>query len=230
MSYETVFKDHVVNSSPDSLRLSNPNIFLETGAEIRNSSVSDGLYMERFSGLNRSTTKGPCGIGSFSYVNDTDLAPYCHIGPRSSLGGFEHPLDSLSQSSFLWGQNLDKCLQVETLGSEIANSKPHYKRTTLQADIWIGANCVIKAGITLGVGSTIGAGSVLTKATKPYGVYVGNPAKLLKFRFPNDIVERLVNSKWWELPTMFLASIDLHDIVGALNKIQNYTALHRSSE
>lgn len=49
-------------------------------------------------------------------------------------------------------------------------------------DVWIGANCVILPGVTIGRGAVIGAGSVVTKNVPPYSIYVGNPAKLMRMR------------------------------------------------
>jgi acetyltransferase-like isoleucine patch superfamily enzyme len=219
-----VFQSHTINSSPANLSISHPNIFLEPGAEIRNSYVSDGLYMERHSGLNRTTTVGPCGIGSFSYVSDAHILPFSHIGPRSSIGGFEHPHERVSQSSFFWGQNTFFWQGKESAPIPAQNSKPETKKTTLEADVWIGANCVVKAGIRLRTGSVIGAGSVLTKDTEPYGIYVGNPAKLIKHRFKPDVVQSLINSEWWELPFAFLMSLNLSNTNFFLESINRFKA------
>jgi acetyltransferase-like isoleucine patch superfamily enzyme len=49
-------------------------------------------------------------------------------------------------------------------------------------DVWIGANCVILPGVTIGSGAVIGAGSVVTKSVPPYAIYIGNPARFLRLR------------------------------------------------
>lgn len=219
MPASSVFQSHTINSSPTNLSISNPNIFLEPGAEIRNSYVSDGLYMERYSGLSRTTTVGPCGIGSFSYVSDSIVSAYCHVGPRTSVGGFEHPFSSLSQSSFFWGQNIKFWHDASTGHIDPANLRPVEKTTILEPDVWVGANCVVKSGLQLATGSIIGAGSILTKSTEPYGIYVGNPAVLLKFRFTEDVISSLLGSEWWKLPFSFLYKLNLSDLHGSLERI-----------
>ena len=52
----------------------------------------------------------------------------------------------------------------------------------IEDDVWIGANCVILPGVTIGRGAIIGAGAVVTKSVPPYSIYVGNPARLLRMR------------------------------------------------
>lgn len=59
----------------------------------------------------------------------------------------------------------------------------HDKGVQIEDDVWIGSNAIILHGVTIGRGSVIGAGSIVTRSTPPYSISVGNPAKLLRFRF-----------------------------------------------
>lgn len=65
-------------------------------------------------------------------------------------------------------------------------------------DVWIGRDVTIMSGITIGDGAIIAANSHVVKNVEPYSVYGGNPAKLIKYRFSNDIIERLQRIKWWQ--------------------------------
>lgn len=65
-------------------------------------------------------------------------------------------------------------------------------------DVWIGSNSVILPGISIGRGSIIGAGSIVTKDIPNYSVVFGNPAKIIKKRFEDDIINFLEEIKWWE--------------------------------
>lgn len=69
---------------------------------------------------------------------------------------------------------------------------------TIGNDVWMGRNAVIMSGITIGDGAVIAANSVVTKDVKPYSIVGGNPAKLLRMRHSDDIIEALLNIKWWE--------------------------------
>lgn len=64
-------------------------------------------------------------------------------------------------------------------------------------DVWVGQNVLILSGVTIGSGSVIGAGSVVTKDIPPYAIAVGNPAKVIKFRFSDEIIKALNKLEWW---------------------------------
>ena len=65
-------------------------------------------------------------------------------------------------------------------------------------DVWIGAGTHVLSGVTVGTGAVIGAGSVVTRDVPPYAVAVGAPARVVRFRFDEDIIRRLLESQWWE--------------------------------
>ena len=69
----------------------------------------------------------------------------------------------------------------------------------VQNDVWIGYGATILSGVTLGNGSCVAAMSVVTKNVAPYAVVAGNPARVIKHRFPPGIVELLLGLEWWNL-------------------------------
>lgn len=75
---------------------------------------------------------------------------------------------------------------------------PATKGTTkIGNDVWIGFRSIILSGITIGDGAVIGAGSIVASNVPPYAVVVGNPAKVLKFRFSDEIIKKLLDISWW---------------------------------
>ena len=70
---------------------------------------------------------------------------------------------------------------------------------TIGNDVWIGANTLILSGTTIGDGAVIAAGSVVSGKINPYTINGGNPVKLIKKRFNNRVIAKLLKSKWWEL-------------------------------
>ena len=68
------------------------------------------------------------------------------------------------------------------------------------SDVWFGDNCVVMSGITIGHGAVIANSSVVTKDVAPYAIVGGNPAKLIKLRFSEDVIAKLLDIAWWDWP------------------------------
>lgn len=72
--------------------------------------------------------------------------------------------------------------------------------TSVGHDTWIGHGALIKPGLTIGLGSIIGQGSVVTKDVPDYAIVVGNPARILRYRFEDEIIDHLKKIAWWDWP------------------------------
>lgn len=72
-------------------------------------------------------------------------------------------------------------------------------RTVIGNDVWIGQGAFIKAGVHIGTGAVIGMGAVVTHDVEPYKIWVGNPARLIRKRFDDEMVQQLLASKWWRI-------------------------------
>lgn len=70
----------------------------------------------------------------------------------------------------------------------------------IESDVWIGTRVMVLPGVTIGHGCVIGAGSVVTQDCQPYGIYAGNPARFIRFRFPEEKIQLLLESQWWTWP------------------------------
>jgi virginiamycin A acetyltransferase len=68
------------------------------------------------------------------------------------------------------------------------------------SDVWVANGATILSGVTVGNGAIIAANSVVTKDVSPYSIVAGNPAKVIRKRFSDDIIEKLENIKWWDWP------------------------------
>ena len=73
------------------------------------------------------------------------------------------------------------------------------KGVIIQNDVWIGLDAMILDGVTIGNGVVIGAGTLVAKDVPDYAVVVGNPARIIKYRFPEEEIRVLLELKWWEL-------------------------------
>jgi tetrahydrodipicolinate N-succinyltransferase len=71
-------------------------------------------------------------------------------------------------------------------------------------DVWIGRNTIILSGTTIGDGAVIGAGSVITKDVPPYAIVVGNPGRIVKYRFEQMVIEKMLRIRWWDWDPSFI--------------------------
>jgi len=68
----------------------------------------------------------------------------------------------------------------------------------IENDVWIGATATIMSGVKISNGAVVGAGSVVTKDVPPYAIVAGNPAKVVKYRFTEEQIEKLLSIAWWD--------------------------------
>lgn len=67
-------------------------------------------------------------------------------------------------------------------------------------DVWIASGATIYSGVHIGDGAVVAGQSIVTKSVPPYAVVAGNPARVVKYRFPPDVIEQLLALRWWDLP------------------------------
>jgi acetyltransferase-like isoleucine patch superfamily enzyme len=94
----------------------------------------------------------------------------------------------------------------------------------IKNDVWIGANVSLLDGITIGNGAVIAAGAVVVKDVPPYAIVGGNPAKVIKYRFSQDIIDELESLCFWDLPLEDINRFDIHtkDIPEFIRKIRDF--------
>ena len=131
-------------------------------------------------------------VGNCCFVNNTTIGNFTSISGNCYVGGTSHPMDWVSTSSVFhkWSNLFRKNFAMHEY--EI------FQNTYIGNDVWIGEGVKIKAGVTIGDGAVVGMGSIVTKDLEPYGIYAGNPAKLIRRRFDDDTIEQLMKLKWWE--------------------------------
>ncbi|MHD0318969.1 CatB-related O-acetyltransferase [Fusobacterium sp. THCT1E2] len=124
------------------------------------------------------------------------IGKFCSIacGTKFLMNCANHTLHSLSTYTFpLFGEEWENKMNVR-------DSWDNRGDITIGNDVWIGYEAVIMSGITIGDGAIIGTRAVVTKDVPPYTIVGGSPARVLKKRFSDDIIDKLLKIKWWNWP------------------------------
>ena len=164
------------------------------GSAIASSSIDSTSKVESGCTVVNSTMSRHSFCGYDCSILNCNIGAFCSIANRVSIGGVRHPTEFVSTSPVFLSHK--DSVKAKFAGHDYLP----VVRTVVGNDVWIGEGAFLKAGITIGDGSIIGMGAVVTKDVAPYSIVGGNPARLIRLRFEQDIVEALLKMKWWELP------------------------------
>lgn len=169
--------------------------------------VDTFLRIGAFGSLNANTEIGHSAIGR-----------YCSIAQGSYIGGDRHPTDWLSTSRLFYVDNFRNFGKVFN-GKKLKAAQFHETGpiTRIGHDVLIANNCVIGRGVTIGHGAIVAAGAVVVSDVPPYAIVGGNPAKVLRMRFSDAIIEKLLALEWWNYNLIEAPSVNFQ-------KIENFIA------
>ncbi|WP_098714275.1 CatB-related O-acetyltransferase [Acinetobacter baumannii] len=129
-------------------------------------------------------------IGRDSKIVHTEIGKYCAISWNCTINATSHPYNHLTISAFPY---------VPYVGWFVKERIQQIQKVVIGHDVWIGAHVVILSGVNVGHGAIIAAGAVVTKDVPPYAIVGGVPAKVIKYRFDEDIINELLKLNWWHL-------------------------------
>ena len=139
-------------------------------------------------------------LADYSYVvNDSDIAyttlgKFCSIAAMTRINPGNHPMDRVTQSHITY--RASAYFPGERDETEFfAWRRAH--PVAIGHDVWVGHGAIILPGRTIGTGAVVAAGAVVTKDVASYAIVAGNPARVIRQRFPAAVVERLLRLAWW---------------------------------
>ncbi|MBD5217481.1 MAG: CatB-related O-acetyltransferase [Bacteroidales bacterium] len=152
--------------------------------------------------INRSVKVVDSTIGRYSYVGgnswiiNAQIGAFCSIARDVYIGLAGHTLDFLSTSP-IFTESANGTGHSWLKKSEVAYKN---EKTIIGNDVWIGYGAKVKSGIKIGNGAIIAAGAVVTKDVPSFAIVGGVPARLIKYRFDEDLIKYIESSQWWNLP------------------------------
>tara|TARA_R110002049_G_scaffold58360_1_gene158850 strand:- start:1209 stop:1754 length:546 start_codon:yes stop_codon:yes gene_type:complete len=160
-------------------------------------------------------------INIISWSDDykVNVGKYCSIGRECNFFlHANHRPDWVTTSSMLLGP-VSK--EIEDMHFRLGH--PTCKGDiNIGNDVWIGAKATIMSGVTIHSGAVIASGAVVAKDVPPYAIVVGNPGKVIKYRFTEEQIQDLIEMKWWDWEDEKIRNNALNmwsnDIDGFINK------------
>ncbi|YBV95532.1 CatB-related O-acetyltransferase [Phyllobacteriaceae bacterium JZ32] len=139
-----------------------------------------------------------CVLYHFDFIGDRlIIGKFCAIaaGTTFIMNGANHPLDGFSTYPFgIFGGDWAAAFDMEKLGRTVRGD------TVVGDDVWIGMNATVMPGVTIGDGAVIATRSVVSRDVPPYAIVAGNPARVVKMRFDEATISRLLDIAWWNWP------------------------------
>lgn len=150
------------------------------GSRVLNSEFGDYAYCDRYADI------ANCTVGKFA-----NIAAFTRIGPT------DHPMANAAQHHFLY--------RSADYWDDTANDAAFFdhrasRRCMLGHDCWIGHGAIIMPEVTLGIGAIAAAGAVVTRDVPPFMIVAGVPARPVRARFSDAVIERLLALAWWDWP------------------------------
>ena len=168
------------------------DVIVDEDSFVKDCSLGNNVQINRRNFIIDSNIGDYTYTGSNTTLKHVKVGKYCSISWNVSCGGAFHDYECLSTSPFH---------QLKQFGFVAENEKVPFKKIEIGNDVWIGMNsCILSGGIKVGNGAVIGSGSIVTKDVPDYAIVVGNPARILKYRFDDEIIEYLKQIKWWNFP------------------------------
>jgi len=168
------------------------SLLLGNYVSIKDSLIGHYIFLSSKVRLNGSEIGDHSYVNSNTVINHTKIGKFCSIGSNVVFGMGIHPTDLISTHPAFYSNNKN----FKTYAGK--NYFKEFERITVGNDVWIGSDVKIMGGVNINDGAIIGTGAIVTKDVKPYEIVGGVPAKHIKFRIDEKLIDRIIGTKWWD--------------------------------
>lgn len=154
------------------------------------------VYVAHHAQIGNSTIGARSSIGRYSKLRRVNMGKYCSVSWDVTIGAAAHALDHVSTHMF-W--------HLEQFGISDTTSVSELEDPVIVGnDVWLGCCSVIKSGVSIGNGAVVGANAFVDKDVPPYAIVAGSPARVLRYRFSEDVCDVLQRLAWWDWDDEYL--------------------------
>lgn len=123
------------------------------------------------------------------------VGSFCSLASDISVPGTHHPTDWVTTNPIIYRPDRGIIRHPVTMPDEFQRKN---QRVEIRNDVWIGERAVILRPCVLGHGCVVAAGALVTKDVPPYAVVAGVPARIIRYRIPEELIEAMLKISWWD--------------------------------
>lgn len=177
--------------------------FQNSEPRIHSTAKLQGVKLGRYADIGERVILREVTVGDFTYFERNgegiyaSIGKFCSIASNVRINALEHPMERLTTHKVSYRPN--EYFRYLGVDGDF-RARRQEKRVVIGNDVWIGHGAVITPGVTVGNGAVIGANAVVTKDVAPYTVVGGVPARVIRKRFDDAVIGRLLALCWWDWP------------------------------
>lgn len=162
--------------------------------------------MGKYSSVQRYCDLLRCNIGKYTVIeknavlHDISIGSFCEISWHCSMGGDNHNYKLPTIHHWYWNKHFGFEENSQTIGGRNFYDKLNAEDCSIGNDVWVGSGVTVNRKVRVADGAILASGCVVTKDVPPYAIVAGVPAKIIKYRFDETVIKRLLEVAWWNWP------------------------------